>query len=101
MASRSSIIHNSLQRSKTIMGIESSAFGGIVFAGSFIVVAKSYWALPILALIYFLARWLTKADGQFMKLFFRYLDEGHVYDATPRPSDYQKRAVGWGKGVPL
>ena len=101
MASRYSKFHNSLQRTQTIMGIESTAFGGIVFAASFMVVAKAYWAIPVLVFIYLIARWLTKSDGQFMVMFFRYLDEGHVYDATPRTSDFMRRPKGWGRGVPL
>jgi len=83
------------------MGIEKASFGGLVVAGSFCVVARSYWGAPIIVILYFLARWLTKRDGQFMEVFFRYLNEEHVYDATPRISDYMSRPKGWGKGLPL
>lgn len=83
------------------MGIERTAFGGLVFVLSFMVVAKAYWVLPIILMVYFMARWLTKSDGQFMAIFLRFLDEGNVYDATPRASDFESRPKGWGKGVPL
>ncbi|MDB5858879.1 MAG: hypothetical protein JWQ76_2568, partial [Ramlibacter sp.] len=28
------------------------------------------------------------------------LDEEHVYDATPRPADFDRRPRGWGRGIP-
>lgn len=83
------------------MGIEKTSFGGLVFITSFCVVAKSYWAVPLVVLVYLLARWMTKRDGQFMQVFFSYLNEEHVYDATPRSSDFKSRPKGWGKGLPL
>lgn len=83
------------------MGIEKTSFGGLVFATSFLIVAKSYWGIPLVIMFYMLARWLTKRDGQFMQVFFQYLNEEHVYDATPRPSDFKSRPKGWGKGLPL
>lgn len=101
MASRSSRFHASLHMSRTIMGIEKRAFGGLVFAASFLVVSKSYWGIPMIVALYMLARWLTKRDGQFMAVFFQYLNEGHVYDATPRTSDFKARPKGWGRGLPL
>jgi len=101
MASRSSAFHQSLQRSRLIMGIEKASFGGLVFASSFCLVARSYWGVPIILLLYLLAKWLTKGDAQFVEVFFKYLNEEHVYDATPRMSDYKSRPKGWGRDLPL
>ena len=83
------------------MGIEKASFGGLVFASSFCLGARSYWGVPIIVILYLLAKWLTKRDGQFIEVFFKYLNEEHVYDATPRASDYKSRPKGWGKDLPL
>ena len=101
MASRSSPFHLSLQRPRLIMGIEKASFGGLVFAASFCLVAQSYWGAPILVCLYLVARWLTKRDAQFLEIFFKYLNEEHVFDATPRIRDMKSRPKGWGKGLPL
>lgn len=83
------------------MGVEKASFGGLAFALSFLVVAKFYWAMGFIVIAYLLMRWLTKRDGQFMAVFFRYLNEDHIYDATPRTDDFKKRPKGWGRGIPL
>ena len=101
MASRSSRFHQSLHHSRLIMGIEKTTFGALVFASCFCFVAKSFWGVPLIVVLYLLARWLSKRDGQFMTVFFRYLNEEHVYDATPRIRDYASRPKGWGKNLPL
>lgn len=99
MASRSSAFHQSLNRPKLLMGIEKSAFAGLALAGTFAFVAKTYWGIPIVAILFMVARWLSKRDDKFVEILFRYLNEDHVYDATPRPSDHQVRPKGWGKGI--
>lgn len=68
---------------------------------SFSIVAQSYFLIPVVLLVFVIARWQSKRDHLFMKLFLRYLQEAHVYDATPRPSDFQNRPPGWGKGLLL
>lgn len=83
------------------MGIEKASFGGLAFVATFCVVAQSYWGIPVVVLMYLLARWLTKQDDQFMGTLLRYLGEEHVYDATPRLEDYRSRPKGWGKNLPL
>lgn len=82
------------------MGVEKGSFAVIVFMGVFALVAKMYWAYPILAITYMIARWVTKKDDQYVGILLRYLNEDHVYDATPRPSDFNSRPRGWGKGLP-
>ncbi|MCV0439006.1 MAG: VirB3 family type IV secretion system protein [Hydrogenophaga sp.] len=100
MASRSSPFHISLHRPKLIMGVEKGSFAGIVFLAVFALVAKMYWAFPVVGVIYLIARWVTKKDDQFVAILLRYLNEEHVYDATPRASDVNSRPRGWGKGLP-
>jgi len=100
MALRSSPFHNSLHRPKLIMGVEKGMFGGLVFVAVFALVARAYWIFPLTVVGYLVGRWLSKVDDQYIAILFRYLNEEHVYDATPRPADFQRRPKGWGRGLP-
>ncbi|HEX2544485.1 MAG TPA: VirB3 family type IV secretion system protein [Ramlibacter sp.] len=100
MASRSSPFHPSLHRPKLLMGVEKGMFGGLVFIAVFALVARAYWMAPLLAVGWLAGRWLSKADDQYVAILLRYLDEEHVYDATPRASDFRARPRGWGRGLP-
>ena len=82
------------------MGVEKGSFAFITFIGVFALVAKAYWSFPILVLAYLIARWVTKKDDQYVGILLTYLNEDHVYDATPRPEDFNRRPRGWGKGLP-
>lgn len=100
MASRSSPFHPSLHRPKLLMGVEKGTFGALVFVAAFALVSRAYWTAPLLALAWLLGRWLSKSDDQYVAILVRYLDEGHVYDATPRADDHRRRPRGWGRGLP-
>lgn len=100
MASRSSQFHTSLHRPKLIMGVEKGFFGAMALFASSAFALRVYWLLPVTVLVYLVGKWLSKKDDQFMGILGRYLLEDHVYDATPRPSDYLRRPRGWGKGIP-
>lgn len=100
MASRSSPFHNSLHRPKLILGVEKGMFGGLVFMAVFAMVARAYWLIPMAFVGLLVGRWLSKVDDQYVATLLRYLGEDHVYDATPRASDFQKRPKGWGRGLP-
>lgn len=100
MASRASPFHPSLHRPKLLLGVESGMFGALVFVAVFALVARAYWMAPLLAIAWLAARWLSKSDHQYVAVLLRYLDEGHVYDATSRPSDFRRRPRGWGRGLP-
>ncbi len=82
------------------MGVEKGTFAGLVLLGAFGLVAKAYWMLPLAVVGYFIGRWLSKRDDQYVSILLNYLGESHIYDATPRPSDLQARAKGWGRGLP-
>lgn len=97
---RSSAFHLSLQRPKTVQGTDPYAFYALAFLGSFLFAGKMYLGLPLILPAYLLSRSLTKKDPLFMKTFLRYLDEVHAFSALPRPSDYQNRPTGWGRGLP-
>lgn len=101
MASRASVFHQSLHRPRLVMGVEKAAFGGIALAGAFALVARTYWGIAVLVLLYLMARWLSKRDDKFIGILLRYMNEGHVYDNVPRPADHNSRPRGWGKGLPL
>lgn len=100
MASRSSPFYSSLHRPRLIMGIEKGSFAFLVMATTFAVVAKAFWAIPGMVILYLVARWLSKSDPQYVAILMRYLNESHVYDATPRPTDLTARPKGWGRGLP-
>jgi type IV secretory pathway TrbD component len=82
------------------MGADPIAFYGSAFLGSFFFASKAYLAMPVALLALFIARWLTKKDPMFMRIFQRYLDEHHAYTALPRPEQWSSRAAGWGRGLP-
>jgi len=100
MASRSSVFHTSLHRAKLIMGVERGMFAFIALFTSTCFAMKLYWVTPVAVLLYVVGRWLSKVDDQYVLVLSRYLQEEHVYDATPRPSDYNNRPKGWGRGLP-
>lgn len=75
-------------------------FGGLVFFAVFALVARAYWMLPLFFIGYLVGRWLSKVDDQYVAILAKYLKEEHVYDATPRPTDFLKRPKGWGRGLP-
>ncbi len=82
------------------MGVEKGIFAGLVLLGVFGLIAKAFWMFPLSILGYFVGRWLSKRDDQYVAILLNYLKESHVYDATPRPKDFQARAKGWGRGLP-
>ncbi len=100
MASRSSPFHTSLHRPKLIAGVEKGMFGGLVFLAVFAMVARAYWMAPLAVIAFLVGRWLSKIDDQYVAILMRYLGEAHVYDATPRQSDFQNRPKGWGRALP-
>jgi hypothetical protein len=82
------------------MGVEKGYFGGMALFASIAFGMGAYWLLPMTIVLYLVGKWLSKKDDQFVVILARYLQEEHVYDATPRPSDYARRPKGWGKGIP-
>lgn len=99
MSERSTPFHNSLHRPKMMMGIEKGAFGALALTGSFAVVFHSILILVLVVIGYLVSKWLSKKDDQFFTIFLHYTQEGHVYNAVPRPSDFESRPKGWGKGL--
>lgn len=99
MPSRSSPFHPSLHRPKLLLGVEKGMFGALVFVAVFALVARAYWMAPLLAIAWLAGRWLSKADDQYVAILLRYLQEGHVYDATPRRQDLGVRPRGWGRDL--
>ncbi len=83
------------------MGVEKGIFAGLVFLAVFGLVAKAYWTFPLSIIGFFVGRWLSKVDDQYVSILAAYLREEHVYDATTRPGDYSiNRPKGWGRGLP-
>jgi type IV secretory pathway TrbD component len=82
------------------MGVEKGVFGALALAGAMLFGMRLYYLLPSLVILYLVGRWLSKKDAQFVAVLARYMTEEHVYDATPRPSDFKSRPPGWGRGLP-
>jgi type IV secretory pathway TrbD component len=99
VASRSSPFHKALHRPRLIMGVEKGMFGCLALVFAMLFGMRLYSFLPLLGFLYFVGRWLTKVDDQYVAVLSRYLQEEHVYDATPRPSDADARPKGWGRGL--
>lgn len=97
---RGSVFHGSLNRPQLYAGIPKLAFLLIALGGCFCFVAKIYAALPAMALLWAIAKWLTSKDPAWVEVLEAYMREGHVYDAIPRPKDHQRRPEGWGKNLP-
>jgi len=83
-----------------MMGIEKGMFAALTLLIAFAFVARAIWLGPVIVVLFFVARWLSKVDDQYVAILLRYLNEEHVYDATPRPSDFTRRPKGWGRGIP-
>jgi hypothetical protein len=82
------------------MGSDPAGFYGAAFLGTLFFASKAYVAMPAAVVAFLVSRMLTKKDPQFMTIFLRYVDEAHAYTAIPRPSDWENRAAGWGRGLP-
>jgi len=74
-------------------------FGALVLVAVFALVARAYWVAPLVVPGVLIGRWLSKIDEQYVAILLRYLGEDHVYDATPRRTDFQNRPKGWGRGL--
>jgi len=82
------------------MGVEKGFFGFLALVAAVLLGMRLYYFLPSLILLYLVGRLLSKRDAQFVRVLGKYINEEHVYDATPRPKDLQLRPPGWGKGLP-
>ncbi len=82
------------------MGVEKGMFAGLVLLAVFGLVARAFWIFPLVLIGFFVGRWLSKRDDQYVATLLRYLGEDHIYDATPRAEDFRNRPKGWGRGLP-
>lgn len=100
MERRQSRFYASLNRDKTIMGVERNAFMVVAFLASILFAYQLYKALVFVPLLHTFMQFLTKKDYYFFKLFMNYLNEPDAYSSLPRPEDWQRRPIGWGRGLP-
>lgn len=100
MNRRSSRVHTSLNRNRTIMGVEQRAFMVVAFAASAMFANGVYLGLVFIPFLHLFMQWLTKKEHNFFNIFMQYLNESDAYGSIPRPKDWQKRPVGWGRGLP-
>lgn len=100
MARRSSHFYASLNRNQKIMGVEKRAFMVVAFLASILFANGLYVALLLIPVLHGLLQWLTKKDYYFFGIFMRYLNEVDAYGSIPRPEDWERRPIGWGRGLP-
>ncbi len=100
MARRSSTFHTSLHRPKMVMGTDPKAFFVVAFVAATLFAAQSYLALAAVLPLFSVCRLMTKRDPQFMEIFLRYLNEENAYTNLPKPSHWDSRPAGWGRGLP-
>lgn len=100
MSRRSSRIYTSLNRNKSIMGVEKKAFMGVAFMASMMFATQLYFGLFLVPFFHFLMQWLTKKEHQFFDIFLKYLNESDAYSSIPRPSNWSVRPLGWGRNLP-
>lgn len=82
------------------MGVEKKAFMVVAFYASAMFANGILVGLAFVPFIHALMRWLTKKDHMFFELFMRYMNESDAYSSLPRPSDWKRRPLGWGRGLP-
>lgn len=100
MSRRTSQFYTSLNRNRTIMGVEQNAFMVVAFIASMLFASQMYKSLLCIPLLHMLMQWFTKKDYFFFKIFLKYLDESDAYSSVTRPSDWDRRPLGWGRGLP-
>jgi hypothetical protein len=82
------------------MGVEKHAFMIEAFIAVAMFANGIYLGLPLIPFLHVFLQWLTKKEYLFFQIFMRYLNEEHAYSSLPHPSDYSKRPLGWGRGLP-
>lgn len=100
MSRRYSRVRTSLNRNKTIMGVEQRAFMVVAFAASAMFANGIYIGLLFIPLFHMFMQWLTKKEHNFFSIFMQYLNESDAYSSIPRPKDWERRPLGWGRGLP-
>lgn len=83
-----------------MMGVERKAFMVVAFTASTLFANQLYLALLMVPFLHMLMQWLTKKDYHFFSIFLKYLNESDAYSAITRPEDWQRRPLGWGRGLP-
>lgn len=100
MARRFTRVYTSINRNKTIMGVEPKAFMLVAFIASAAFANGVYIGLAFVPFMHIGMQLLTKKEYLFFQIFMRYLNESDAYSAITRPSDWLNRPPGWGKGLP-
>lgn len=76
---------------------------GMVLLVLCVCVWTSQWGLSAVApLVWWLSRWATKKDADWISVLERYWKEAHVYDNLHRPELAKtRRPRGWGRDLRL
>lgn len=96
---RESTIHQSLNRTKLIMGVGDKAFA-LEIALFVIALNLQVWVLGLLIVpLHMFFRWLYAKDDVAINAYLVYQKEADVYDPWVRPAVTQERPEGFGRGL--
>lgn len=97
---RVSTVHSSLNRTKSMMGVDHLVFKGLALLGSIFVMLSMWGFLLFLPVGYWIARWMFARDPLLLQANIRYSREKDQWDAWHHPKTVNKRPRGYGKGLP-
>ncbi|MGH7472194.1 MAG: VirB3 family type IV secretion system protein [Longimicrobiales bacterium] len=98
---RESVVHLSLNRKASIMGVDAAIFG-LEAALLGIFVSLQIWPfIALIPLVHALARWAYSRDERLIAAAMKYAREGDLWDPWHHTELTEKRPEGFGKGLPL
>lgn len=95
------MVHLSLNRKKSIMGIDAYIFQ--IEAGLFVIFLSLHMWIFMLTLppIHLFARWMHGRDDRMVEIAKKYAHESDAWDPWHHPQLVNKRPKGFGRGLPL
>lgn len=98
---RESVVHVSLNRKASIMGVDATIFG-LEAALLAIFMSLSLWPfIGLIPIVHGLARWAYARDEQIVPAAMKYAREGDLWDPWHHAALAEKRPEGFGQGLPL
>jgi type IV secretory pathway TrbD component len=97
---RTSTIHTSLNRKKSIMGVDARVFATESALIGIFMVLQLWLFLLAIPLLHMLARWAHQRDDQMVEASVRYAREKDAWDPWHHPVIVGRRPKGYGKGLP-
>ena len=95
-----STIHLSLNRDKTIMGVDSNILTFEICLMVTIFIFQLYYFLILLLVVLFILKWLIKRDVKIIEASKIYSSESDFWDPWPNLKTFNHRDKKNGKGFP-